>query len=198
MRNITILAALLASATNLVSQTVDRASLWPDTVKRGEMIRQVRGLGEITGSRTVVLRIAETQVRDIRKGQSAAVDTRTSQVIAGVIDSVGTSPTNGTVEVRVALSRPTELTAGTQVDGTVEIERLPDVVMVGRPAMAQAQSEAELYKIDPDGAHATRVRVRFGRSSVNTIEVLEGLKPGDRVILSDTTAFDRYQRIELR
>jgi hypothetical protein len=198
MRNITILAALLASATNLVSQSVDRASLWPDTVKRGEMIRQVRGLGEIAASRTVVLRIAETQVGEIKKGHPVAVDARTRQMLAGVVDSVGTSPTKGTVEVRVSLSRPTELAAGTQVDGSVEIGRLADVVMVGRPAMARPHSETELYKIDPDGAHATRVRVKFGRASVNTIEVLEGLKPGDRVILSDTKAFDRYRRIDLR
>jgi HlyD family secretion protein len=198
VRNITILAALLASATNVFSQTVDRASLWPDTVRRGEMIRQVRGLGEITASRTLVLRIAETQVGDIKKGQPVTAETQGSQRLTGVVDSVGTSPSNGTIEVRVALRLPSELTAGTQVDGIVDIERLSDVVMVGRPVMARPQSENELYKIDPDGAHATRVRVKFGRSSVNTIEVLEGLKPGDRVILSDTSAFDRYQRIDLR
>jgi HlyD family secretion protein len=198
MRNIIITATLLSVATSLLAQTADRASLWQDTVKRGEMIRQIRGLGEVTGPRTAVLRIAETQIQELRNGQPVSLDARGEQMLAGVVDSIEKSASNGVIAVHVALGRPSGLPAGTQVDGLVEIGRLNDVVTVARPAMGRAQTETELFKVDPDGAHATRVRVQFGRSSVNTIEVLQGLQPGDRVIVSDTRAFDRYQRIELR
>src|SRR5690242_12223118 len=123
MRNhIHILTMLLAGAANLFSQSLDRSSVWMDTVKRGEMVRQVRGLGEITGPRTVVLQVAETQVREIHKGLSVVIDTRGPQNLAGVVDSVGGSAANGAVPVTVALSRPAEPAVGTQVDGTINIE----------------------------------------------------------------------------
>jgi HlyD family secretion protein len=189
-------AALAASAA--AQPAVERSTTWQDTVKRGEMIRQVRGLGEIDGARQATIRIAETQIRDVRKGQPVTLDARNGQNLAGVVLSIGSTASNGVIDVQVAVKPPAAPAAGTQIDATIDIERLPDVVMVGRPVMARAQSEGALYKVDADGQHATRVRVRFGRSSVSTIEVVEGLQPGDRVILSDTTAFDRHERITLR
>jgi len=88
--------------------------------------------------------------------------------------------------------------AGTQVDGTIQISTLADVAYVGRPVFGQANSEATLFKLDPDGQFFSRVKVRFGRTSVNTIQILEGLEVGDRVILSDTSAYARYNRLRLQ
>jgi HlyD family secretion protein len=197
MRNTLILAAALV-ASAAAQPAVERSTTWQDTVKRGEMIRQVRGLGEIDGPRQATIQVAETQIRDVRKGQPVTLETRSRQILAGVVLSVGSTAQNGVIAVQVALKPPATPAAGTQIDATIEIERLPDVMMVGRPVMARAQSEGALFKVDGDGQHASRVRVRFGRSSVNTIEVVEGLQPGDRVILSDTSAFDRHERIALR
>ena len=197
MRNTLILAAALV-ASAAAQPAVERSTIWQDTVKRGEMIRQVRALGEIEGARQATIRVAETQIRDVRKGHPVTLDTRSGQPLAGEVLSVGSTAQDGVIAVQVALKPPAAPAVGTQIDATIDIERLPDVVMVGRPVLARAQSEGAVYKVDADGQHATRVRVRFGRSSVNTIEVVEGLQPGDRVIVSDMSAYDRYDRITLR
>jgi HlyD family secretion protein len=107
---------------------------------------------------------------------------------------------NGLVTVNVRLNAPLSqgLERGLQVDGTILIDTLPHVLCVGRPVFGTANSEATLFKIDPDGMHATRVKVRFGRSSVSTIEVVEGLQPGDHVILSDMRAYAGQSRIRLQ
>jgi HlyD family secretion protein len=104
------------------------------------------------------------------------------------------------VLVDVALQAPLPQGARTDlsVDGTIEIEHLDNVLYVGRPAYGQAQSKVEMFKLSPDGKEATRVPVMLGRSSVNTIEIVSGLKPGDQVILSDTSAQDGFQVIALK
>jgi HlyD family secretion protein len=143
------------------------------------------------------LRIAETQAKDIQIGQVAAVDTRNG-VVPGRVSRIDPAATNGTVTVDIALEG--ELPRGARpdltVDGTVELERLDRVVFVGRPAFGQEQSTVGLFKLDPDG-NAHRVQVRLGRSSVNTIEILDGLKPGDQVVLSDMSAWDAFDRVRL-
>ncbi len=145
------------------------------------------------------IRIAETQAKDVQIGQSAEVDTRNG-VVEGKVSRVDPSVVNGTVTVDVIFSVP--LPAGARadltVDGTIELERMADVIYVGRPAFGQEQSTVGLFKLTADGQYANRVQVKLGRSSVNTIEILGGLQPGDQVILSDMSAWDRFDRIQLR
>ena len=144
------------------------------------------------------LRIAETQARDLTIGQIASVDTRQG-FIPGKVIRIDPSAVNGTVTVDVALEG--ELPRGARpdlsVDGTIELERLENVLFVGRPAFGQEQSTVGLFKLNEVG-EATRAQVQLGRSSVNTIEVLGGLGEGDQVVLSDMSAWDQFERIRLR
>jgi HlyD family secretion protein len=144
------------------------------------------------------LKIAETQAKDIALGQEASIDTRNG-VIPGKVIRIDPAVQNGTVTVDVKLegTLPQGARPDLSVDGTVELERLNDVVYVGRPVFGQAQSQITLFRLQPDGRHCERVPVRLGRSSVNTIEILEGLKVGDQVILSDMSAWDAHNRIRL-
>ena len=139
-------------------------------------------------------------MKEIHTGQEVSIDTRQKPTLAGKVTSVDSSVLNGvvTVDVRLNAPLPQGLEPGLQVDGTILICRLPQVTYVGRPVFGTANSEASLFKIDPDGQHATRVKVRFGRSSANTIEVVEGLQAGDHVILSDMGAYAGQSRIRLQ
>jgi len=145
------------------------------------------------------IRIAETQAKDVQIGQKAEVDTRNG-VVEGRVSRVDPSVVNGTVTVDVIFSGP--LPAGARadltVDGTIELERMADVIYVGRPAFGQELSTVGLFKLVDNGQDAVRVQVKLGRSSVNTIEIQGGLQPGDQVILSDMSAWDRFDRIRLR
>jgi HlyD family secretion protein len=144
------------------------------------------------------LRIAETQAKDVQPGQAASIDTRNG-VVGGRVSRVDPAVQNGTVTVDVALEGPLPRGARPDltVDGTIELERLADVVHVGRPAFGQENAAVGIFRLEPDGVHAARVTVRLGRSSVNSIEIVEGLRPGDQVILSDTSAWDAHDRIRL-
>lgn len=144
------------------------------------------------------IKIAETQARDIQVGQKATIDTRNG-LVAGRVARVDPSVQNGTVTVDVSLEGelPRGAVPDLSVDGTVEIERLEHVLFMGRPAFGQEQGSVALFKFGPDNI-ASRVTVTLGRSSVNTIEVTSGLQEGDRVILSDMSAWDAYERIQLR
>jgi multidrug resistance efflux pump len=145
------------------------------------------------------LRIPQTQAQDIAIGQLAYIDTR-NDTIEGRVTRIDPAVQNGTVTIDVSL--PTELPPSARpdlsVDGTVEIERLNDVVYMGRPAYGQANSRVGIFKLEPDGEHAVRVNVQLGRSSVNEIEVREGLQPGDIVILNDMSQWDSFDRVRLR
>lgn len=145
------------------------------------------------------IRIAETQAKDVQIGQRAEVDTRNG-VVEGRVSRVDPSVVNGTVTVDVIFttSLPAGARADLTVDGTIELERMADVVYVGRPAFGQELSTVGLFKLTDNGQYATRVQVKLGRSSVNTIEIQGGLQPGDQVILSDMSAWDRFDRIQLR
>lgn len=145
-----------------------------------------------------VLQISETQMKDVRVGLDATVDTRNG-IIPGRVIRIDPAAQNGTVGVDVALLGPIPPSARPElsVDGTVEVERVPDVVYVDRPVSGEPDSTVSLFKIDPDGKGASRVNVKLGRASVNTIEVKDGLKVGDRVILSDMANYDKDQRIRL-
>jgi multidrug resistance efflux pump len=145
------------------------------------------------------LRIPETQARDIIIGQRATVDMR-SAVIQGRVIRIDPAATNGTVTVDIALDG--ELPRGARpdlsVDGTIEIERLDNVLHMGRPAYGQAESSIGMFVVDPDGESASRVTVQLGRSSVNTIEIRNGLQEGDVVILSDMSQQDGQERVRLK
>jgi HlyD family secretion protein len=144
------------------------------------------------------VRVAETQARDIQIGQPAAIDTRNG-VVDGRVSRIDPSVQNGTVTVDVTLTGdlPRGARPDLSIDGTIELERLPNVVFVGRPAFGQEKSKVGMFKLDAKGAYADRVPVQLGRSSVNTIEIVKGLNTGDKVILSDMSQWDEHERIRL-
>jgi HlyD family secretion protein len=146
------------------------------------------------------LRIAETQAKDIEIGQSAQIDTRNG-IIPGRVSRKDPAAVNGTVTVDVALTGalPRGAVPDLSVDGTVELERLENVLFVGRPAFGQEMSTVGLFKCDNESrSEAERVQVKLGRSSVNTIEVQGGLNVGDSVVLSDMSAWDAFDRVRIR
>lgn len=145
------------------------------------------------------IKIAETQAKDIQLGQKAEIDTRNG-VVEGRVARIDPSVINGTRTVDVTLTGelPRGAVPDLSVDGTIVLSQLRDIVYMGRPAFGQDQSTVGLFKIGPDGVTAERVQVKLGKSSVNTIEVVSGLKVGDQVILSDMSAYDAYDRIRLK
>jgi HlyD family secretion protein len=144
------------------------------------------------------LKIPETQAKDVAIGQAASIDTRNG-IILGHVTRIDPAAVNGTVDVDVKLGGqlPPGARPDLSVDGTITIERLADVVYVGRPVIGQPGAKITLFKLDPDTKEAQRVAVTLGRSSVNAIEVVDGLKVGDQVILSDMSAQDSFNRIRL-
>jgi HlyD family secretion protein len=144
------------------------------------------------------LKIPETQVKDVAIGQAASIDTRNG-IIPGHVSRIDPAAVNGTVDVDVALEGqlPPGARPDLSVDGTITLEKLSDVVYVGRPVVGQPGAKITLFKLDGEGKEAQRVPVSLGRSSVNNIEVVDGLKVGDQVILSDMSAQDAYNRIRL-
>jgi HlyD family secretion protein len=144
------------------------------------------------------LKVAETQARDVQIGESASVDTHNG-VIAGTVMRVDPGVQNGTVTVDVKLTG--ELPKGTRpdlsVDGTIDLERLDNVLYIGRPAFGQENSTISLFKLGPDRQTAVRVPVKVGRASVNSIQVIEGLHEGDTVVLSDMSRWENTDRIRL-
>ncbi|MBZ2185928.1 MAG: HlyD family efflux transporter periplasmic adaptor subunit [Bryobacter sp.] len=144
------------------------------------------------------LKIPETQTNEIRIGMLADIDTRNG-IIRGEVSRIDPAAVNGTVTVDIRLTG--ELPAGARpdlsVDGVIEIEKLNDILFIERPTIGQAHSTAALFRVNQDGKQAERTQVRFGRGSVNTIEVTAGLKPGDKVVLSDMSQWDTHNRIRL-
>jgi len=145
------------------------------------------------------LKIAETQIKDVRLGQPVAVDTRNG-IIQGQVSRIDPAAREGTFVVDVELTGPLPGSArpDLSVDGTIVLARLNNVLNVGRPAFGQGQQTVGMFRLTPDGQEAVRTQVMLGRSSVSTIEILSGLKEGDQVILSDTSAMDSYNRIRIR
>ena len=143
------------------------------------------------------LQIAETQVKDVTIGQIASIDTRNG-IIPGHVIRIDPAAVNGTVKVDVQLEGdyPKGVRPDLSVDGTIDLERLSNVVYVGRPAYGQPDSTVGMFKLAPNG-EASRIQVKLGRSSVNQIEIVEGLREGEQVILSDMSAWDAYDRVRL-
>ena len=150
------------------------------------------------GKLKAVLRIPETQAKDVAIGQPAAIDTRNG-IAKGKVRRIDPAVQNGTVTVDVSLEG--ELPRGARpdlsVDGTIQVERLENVLHVGRPAYGQSNSAVGLFKLTADGTEATRINVRLGRTSVNTVEIAGGLEPGDKVIISDMSRWDGHDRVRV-
>lgn len=172
----------------------------PMPVEEGQKVTAGTPLAKISqpSKLKAELKIAETQVKDITIGLPATVDTRNG-LIDGKVSRIDPSVLNGTVTVDVSLKGPLPLAArpDLSVDGTIQLEKLDEVVYVERPVFGQQDATVQIFKLEPDGKYANKVKVAFGRSSVNTIEVKDGLKVGDKVILSDMSAYDSYDRIRL-
>jgi len=163
-------------------------------VVAGTNLARVAKPGELMAE----LRISETRVKDIVHGQNVRVDTRNG-VVAGTVVRIDPAVQNGSVLVEVEFTEklPDSARPDLSVDGTIEIERLQNVLYVGRPAYGQPESEVRLFRVDADGA-AQRIPVRLGRASVSLIEIQQGLAPGDQIILSDTSQWDAYERLRVR
>jgi HlyD family secretion protein len=144
------------------------------------------------------IQIPETQAKDVQLSQKAKVDTHNG-VVAGHVTRIDAAVVNGTVAVDLSFDGPQPPGArpDLSIDGTIEIERLPDILYVGRPVQGQPDSTVELFRLADNGKEAIRVRVRLGRSSISAIEVVQGLQVGDHVILSDMSAWDSYDRVRL-
>jgi HlyD family secretion protein len=168
-------------------------------VERGAQIGPGANLARVADPTNLKaeLRIAETQTKDIRLGQYAEVDTRNGKV-KGKVARIDPKSTGGTVGVDIILegALPSGSRPDLSVDGEIQLERLDNVIYVGRPAFGQENSTVGLFKLTPDG-EAHRTNVKLGRSSVNQIEIIEGLQPGDQVILSDMSAQDSFDRIRI-
>jgi HlyD family secretion protein len=144
------------------------------------------------------VKVPETQAKDVQVGQRASIDTHNG-VVSGRVTRIDPSVLNGTVTVDVAIDGP--LPTGSRpdlsVDGTIELERLDNVLYVGRPAFGDENTSTTLFKMQPDGT-AVRVPVKFGRSSVNSLEILSGITEGDQVVLSDMSAWNEVDRVHIQ
>jgi len=174
--------------------------LQEQTLKIGQFVTPGTTLAKVVQPQRLKaeLKIAETQAKDIQLGQPASVDTHNG-VIPGHVVRIDPSVVNGTVTVDVALDAalPQGARPDLSVDGTIDLEKMQNVLYVGRPAFGQEQSTVGMFKLEPDGNNAVRAQVKLGRSSVNTVEILQGLKEGDQVILSDMSRWDNFDRIRL-
>jgi HlyD family secretion protein len=170
------------------------------SVEEGQRVTQGTNLARVADPKKLKaeIKIAETQAKDILNGQKATIDTRNG-VVDGHVMRIDPAVQNGTVTVDVAIDSPLPLGARSDlsVDGVIEIENLKNVLYVGRPVHGAADSMVSLFKLTRDGSEAERVTVKLGRSSVNSIEIRDGLQVGDRVILSDMSQWDKYDRIRL-
>ncbi len=145
------------------------------------------------------LKVAETQINDVKEGQAAVVDTRNG-LIQGRVSRIDPAAREGTFTVDITFNEalPSSARPDLSVDGTIELERLRNVLYVDRPAFGQAQQTVGMFKLTPDGQEAARTQVRLGRTSVSTVEIVDGLREGEQVIISDTTSMDNYNRIRVR
>lgn len=170
-------------------------------VQEGQQVTPGTNLARVAkpGELMAEVRIPETQIKDVVIGQPVKVDTRNG-IVAGKVSRIDPAVLNGSVLVDVELTG--ELPAGARpdlsIDASIEIERLPDVLYVGRPAYGQAEGTVRLFKLTDQGERALRVPVQLGRTSVNLIEIRTGLAEGDTVVLSDTSAWDEFDRLRIR
>ena len=206
-------AALLLLAGSLIvsgacnfgpeAPTVDQATLWMDTVKRGDLAIERRGAGQLfktsSGELIAQLRVPESQSLDLEIGHTASVDLRIAEVGARVTE-LGEEIVQGTRMVRLEFTEdvPEAALPGMSIDASIQVDLLVDVLYVGKPAYGRSNSRLGLFKLVDDGGYAERVSVQTGRGSVNMIEITEGLEEGDQIILSDMSRWDASARLALR
>ncbi|GMV06101.1 MAG: ABC transporter permease [Gemmatimonadota bacterium] len=170
-------------------------------LQEGQWVQSGQQLSRVVvpGRLKAEIRIPQTQAQDIVVGQQALIDTRTDTIVGQVV-RIDPAVRNGTVTIDVALPAqlPPSARPDLSVDGNVIIERLEDVIYMGRPTFGQANQQVSIFRVTPDGQYAERVTVRLGTSSVNEIEVREGLRPGDVVILNDMSQWDGFDRVRLK
>jgi beta-lactamase regulating signal transducer with metallopeptidase domain len=185
------------------SDVVDKQTIWIDRVQRGPLSFQIRGPGALTSAGTGLyaqVSLTETMTKDVRAGQQVSLADAGGGSARGKVTSVNRPSQDGLVTIDIAVEGDSvvRMRPGITVDAFIQIGRLDDVLYVGRPAISKQDSTGSLFKVDSDGKGATRVQVRFGRSSVNKIAILEGLSEGDQVILSDTSALEGVDRIIIK
>ena len=171
-----------------------------NTLQEGQQVPAGTTIAKVTNPNRLKaeLKIPETLAKDVQVGEPAEVDTHNG-VIEGKVTRIDPSVQNGTRTVDVVLigDPPPGAVPDLSVDGTIDLERIADALLVGRPTYGQEKSTVGLFKLEGDGTAAVRVRVTLGRSSMNAVEILGGLKEGDQVILSDVSRWDQYDRIRL-
>jgi hypothetical protein len=186
---------------------VGRDTIWTDTVKRGPMVRQVRGLGTLVrgqDSANSIARITlpEVMAQEVRVDQRATVETQKGRIGNGHVTRISPSPSNDsrTVDIVLDSTSPEGFTVGNLevVNASIDIEKLDNILYVGRPVHGAADTSISLFKIINDGKEAVKVKVKLGRASVNTIEIVDGLEAGDKVILSDMSNWENVDHIQIK
>jgi HlyD family secretion protein len=182
---------------------MNRSLLRIGIVQRGDISRDIRGPGNLvamgkSSSLMATLRIAASEAQDIAPNQKVLVDTQNG-ILAGHVIRIADTVESGTRGIDVALDdpSPTGVSRGTPVIGTIELETLTDIVYMDRPALTEPKTIHGIFKMSPDGKELIRVQVTFGRASTNAIEVLDGLKVEDKVVLSDMSNYDNVERIKV-
>lgn len=202
---VTQLAAIAANQQarlrSLQVRAPDAGVLQELTLQLGQWVPEGTALAKVVqpGRLKAVLRIPESQAKDVALGQTAAVDTRNG-IVPGRVVRKDASATGGSVTIDVALEGelPNGAVPDLSVDGTIVIDRLTNVLHAGRPALSVGSGNSSIFRLEPDGRTAVRVPVVLGRSSVNSIEILNGLNEGDRIILSDLSSYSTAQRIRIK
>jgi multidrug resistance efflux pump len=185
----------------LVVRAGEHGVLQELSLQPGQWVNAGTAIGKVVqpGKLKAVLRIGETQAKDLAIGQPAVVDTRNG-IVKGHVARMDPAAVGGTVVIDISLDGP--LPAGARpdlnIDGTIQLERLRNIVFTGRPTIGGDNAVVGLFRLDTDGKTATRVQVRLGRASANTAEIVQGLQPGDRVILSEVSLPDGTERIRLK
>jgi beta-lactamase regulating signal transducer with metallopeptidase domain len=196
------IAGVAATGAQAQSQPVVSVdTVWMDTVKRGDMKLQVRAAGRLTSAQTAALKVAEKQMHDVRQGMPAAIAFRNrKEIVAGKVAVVHPAVATGPITVDVAIddALPPGVNVQEPVDAVITAGALTNVVYVGRPVSGESNGRLMLFKLEPDGHTAKKVPVQFGAASVNLIEIKSGLRPGDKVILSDMSHYDGVAAIVLR
>jgi HlyD family secretion protein len=204
-QQISRLKAIVEFSTNRVQSLTVRAGeagvLQEMSLQPGQWVNAGSQLAKIVqpGKLKAVLRIPETQAKDVALGQPAAIDTRNG-IVKGHVSRMDPAAVGGTVTVDVAIDDP--LPAGARpdlnVDGTIQLERLQNIVFTGRPAVGQDGGTIGIFRLEPDGKSAVRVQVKLGRTSVNAVEIIKGLNVGEKIILSDMSANDNADRVRIK
>ena len=204
-RQIQRLQAISAFQDSRVQTLVVRAGeegvLQELNLQPGQWVNAGTPLGKVVqpGRLKAVLRIGETQAKDVALGQAALIDTRNG-IVKGHVSRMDPAAQAGTVTIDVSIdgALPAGARPDLNIDGTIQLERLRNIVFTGRPTFAQNNSAVGMFRLDPDGKTATRVQVRVGRVSANAVEIVQGLQAGDRIVLSEVSLPDNAERFRIK